>query len=75
MVLAFKEAEDGRGYILRLIETEGKETTVAVDMPYLAFQRVSETNLVEENQRELSAGGHAVTVAIKPFAVVTLRLE
>ena len=75
MVLAFKEAEDGRGYILRLIETEGKETTVAVDMPYLAFQRVSETNLVEENQRELPGDGHAVTVAIKPFAVVTLRLE
>ena len=75
MVLAFKEAEDGKGHILRLIETEGKETTTAVNLPYLEPKHVFETNLVEENQRELPGCGHSVTVSIEPFAVVTLRLE
>ena len=56
------------------IETEGKETTIAVNMPYLEPEQVFETNLVEENQRQLPGVGHAVTVPIKPFAVATIRL-
>ena len=74
MALTFKKAEDGKGYILRLIETEGKETTTTVTLPYLALRQVFEANLVEENQRVLPGGGHSVAVTIKPFAVATLRL-
>ncbi|MBQ36810.1 MAG: glycoside hydrolase family 38 C-terminal domain-containing protein [Candidatus Latescibacteria bacterium] len=75
MVLAFKRAEDGRGHILRLAETDGRETVVTVNLPFLAFQQVLETNLVEEDQRELPGGEHSVTVSIRAFAVTTLRLQ
>ena len=74
MVLTIKKAEDGKGYILRLIETEGKETTATVNLPYLALGQVFESNLVEENQRVVPSGAHSVALTIKPFSVVTLRL-
>ncbi len=74
MVLTIKKAEDGKGYILRLIETEGKETTATVNLPYLALGQVFESNLVEENQRVVPSGAHSVALRIKPFSVVTLRL-
>lgn len=74
MVLTFKKAEDDIGYILRLIETEGKETTATVHLPYLALGQVYETNLVEENQRVMPSSSHSTALTIKPFSVVTLRL-
>ena len=74
MALTFKKAEDGNGYILRLIETEGKETTTAVHVPHLALRHVFETNLVEENQRVLPCGPHSMEVTVGPFAMVTFRL-
>ena len=74
MALTFKKAEDDKGYILRLIETEGRETKATVYLPYLALGQVFETNLVEENQRVLPSGSHSVALTTKPFSVVTLRL-
>jgi alpha-mannosidase len=75
MVLTFKKAEDGQGHILRLLETEGTETVATVNLPFLEFRQVSETNLVEEDQRELPGARHSLTVAIKPYALTTLRLQ
>ena len=74
MVLTLKRAEDGRGHILRLLETDGKETAVTVTLPFLAFRQVLETNLVEEDVRELLGGGPSVKVAMNPHTVTTLRL-
>jgi hypothetical protein len=74
MVLTLKRAEDGRGHILRLLETDGKETAVTVTLPFLAFRQVLETNLVEEDVHELPGGGPSVKVAMNPHTVTTLRL-
>ena len=74
MGLAFKRAEDGAGYILRLIETEGRETKVRVTLPHFRLSPAFEANLVEQNRRLLPCTRHAVEVGIKPFGIATLRL-
>jgi alpha-mannosidase len=74
VLLTLKRAEDGDGYIARLIESAGQETEATVTLPYLPAMHAWETNLVEENQRLLSCTAHAVRVQLKPFAMATLRL-
>jgi alpha-mannosidase len=74
VLLTLKRAEDGDGYIVRLIETEGKEGEAEVALPYLTILRALETNLVEENQRPLPCARHVVKVILKPFAIATIRL-
>jgi alpha-mannosidase len=74
MLLTLKRAEDGNGFILRLVETEGKEALVSIAIPLLSIRRAYEANLVEENQRLLPCMAHAVRVGVKPFAIVTVRL-
>jgi len=74
MLLTFKQAEDGDGYVLRLIETEGKETWVTVTMPHLALVHAFETNLVEENQRLLPCGPQTVETTVRPFGIATIRV-
>ena len=75
LAVTLKRAEDGNGLIVRLVETEGKETEVQVTMPYVSILHAYETNLVEENQRLLSCTQHDVQVTVKPFAIATLRLQ
>ena len=74
MLLTLKRAEDGRGLIARLIETEGVETRTTVNLPYAPILHAFEANVVEENQRALSCSPHAVTVSLAPFAICTIRL-
>jgi hypothetical protein len=75
MLLTFKQAEDGDGIVLRLIETAGKETTATVTVPSLSIQHAFETNLVEENERLLTSTSHAVQTTLTPYAMRTIRLR
>lgn len=73
-LLACKRAEDGDGVILRLIETEGKETLATITLPQVAFSRVFVTNLVEENLCLLAHHNHSIQAPLQPYAIATLRL-
>jgi hypothetical protein len=73
-LLTLKRAEDGDGLIIRLIETEGQEVTAKVALPHLALKKAWRTNLVEENQAELTYTEHSVTVPIKAFGISTIRI-
>lgn len=73
-VLAVKQAEDGDGVIVRLVETEGKETHVSLTLPQTQVWHAYETNLVEENQRVLPVNRHSVLVTVKPYGMATLRI-
>ena len=75
MLLTLKRAEDGDGIIVRLIETEGQETTARVRLPQLTINRAYRTNLVEENEGELTSTPHEVAVPVKAFGISTIRLQ
>jgi len=75
LLLTLKKAEDGNGIIIRLIETEGKNTATTVTLPFISIIHAYQANLVEENERLLSAQEHEVTVSIKAFGITTIRVE
>ena len=75
LLLTLKQAEDKRGLIVRLMETEGEETEVTVRLPSLAIAQAFQTNLVEEDERPLLTQKHKVAVSIKAFGIITIRVQ
>ena len=75
LLLTLKKAEDENGIVIRLIETEGKDTVATVRLPFISITQAYQTNLVEENWRSLSAQKHAVVVAMKAFSITTIRVQ
>jgi len=51
VISAVKKAEDGNGYIVRLVETQGTDTDAILEVPGEP-ERVVETNLVERDLEE-----------------------
>ena len=70
---ALKTAQDGEGVILRVNETEKRRTRAVISLPY-APAKVYETNLMEENEREIPCAGTGFTIRLKPFEVKTFRI-
>ena len=75
LLTTIKQAEDGQGVIARLIETDGRQTTATVTVPGLTIEKAWQTNLVEENQAELSPADHDVAVPVKASGIATVRLQ
>jgi hypothetical protein len=75
IALTLKPAEDEAGFILRLFETAGQETTATVTLPTLSIQDAWQTNLVEENPHPLPYTPHTVQFTLPPHAIRTLRLQ
>ncbi|MEQ8673905.1 MAG: alpha-mannosidase [Aggregatilineales bacterium] len=75
IIETIKRAEDGEGVIVRGYEYMRwrGDVTVITAFPMKAAYR---TNILEENQEELSIGddGHSVSFTVTPFKIVTLRL-
>jgi alpha-mannosidase len=71
---AFKEAEDGNGYILRLRETSGKDGQAVVRCPWLPIEQAFLTNGVEENATPLVPSAKGVAVPLKAWRFMTVRL-
>ncbi len=71
-----KSAEmNGRGFIIRLNETTGQETTATVTLPLLPLESVAATSLVEDDRGEpISHGPHSFKVKLPPFGVKTFRV-
>ena len=68
-----KRAEDGQGLIVRLYESRRQRGPVTLTT---AFEVVEawRTNLLEENQTALEQSGKRVSLFIKPYEIVTVRL-
>ena len=73
-VSGFKRADDGRGYILRFWENEGRAANAALKMSPI-FTRAWMTNLAEEPGDEIPIRKGMVSVGVRPFGIITLRLE
>ena len=74
-LLTWKRAEDGDGTILRLQDTAGEASNIRIHSPFLTFERAWLCNLLEDNQAEIKIQGDDLSVPIKPFQVLTLRLH
>ena len=74
ILLTLKKAEDGEGIIIRLNETEGRDTEVNVTLPRITIGKVYATNLVEENDKLLDVRGQTIKINIKAFGVKTIRI-
>ncbi len=75
VLTTLKRAEDEDGFILRLVETEGKATDVTVELPFLAIAEAFTTDLVEKNTHPLVSQPHSVTVTLEPMSIRTIRLR
>ena len=74
-LLTLKQAEDGDGIIVRLLETEGKPVTAKLSVPHLTIKKAYRTNLMEENESEAAFTPHEVTATVGAFGITTIRLE
>lgn len=74
VVETVKGAEDGRGVIVRLYESQRRRGTFRLEagLPVLAAWH---TNLLEEDQEPLDVEGRTVTASIRPYQIMTMRLE
>ncbi len=73
-ITAFKQAEDGNGYILRLRETSGREGTARLNSPFFRIAQAYAANGVEENQAPLPARPGGIDIPLKPRQFTTIRL-
>jgi alpha-mannosidase len=74
-LITWKQAEDGDGVILRLQETAGRATNAVVHFPRAAVRSANVCSAVEGSGGTLAANGHAVTVRLGPWEVVTVRVR
>jgi len=68
-------AEDGEGTVLRFLEVAGKESTVEVQTPLLEVKSAWRCDALERKQGPLSISSHGFEFSVKPFQIVTVRLE
>lgn len=66
--------QPGRGYIVRLVETEGKPADVTVELSRLPLSGAMECDLVENDRGPLEVRGHTVRLKMGPYSFATVRL-
>ena len=71
---ALKKAEDSDEVILRLFETTGETTKGEIEF-FQRIKRATFANLLEEEEQELTVEGNKLTLGVKPFQIVTLKLK
>lgn len=70
---AVKLGEDGESVVLRLWEAEGRQRQAHLAL-HPSFVAVECVDLLEENASSVPLVQHGVTLAFKPFEIVTLKL-
>jgi hypothetical protein len=73
LLLGMKAAEDGDGVILRLAETEGRETACQVSLPILDIEQAWQTDLVERNITPVTIEGNTICVTVAANSACTIR--
>lgn len=68
-----KRAEDGNGTVLRMYESENSYTKAKVTVD-ADFTKAYVCNLLEETEAEAEVRGKEISVVLKPYEVVTLKL-
>jgi len=71
---ALKKAEDSDEVILRFFETKGEPTQARVEI-FREIKRVTLVDLLEREEREVPFTRRGFILKVKPFEIVTLKLE
>jgi len=74
VVVNWKEAENGQGTILRLLEAGGRSAHAEISLPVFALQKVMLDNAAEQDQTVIPASAHSFAIDLKPHQIMTLRL-
>ena len=75
VLVTWKMAEDGEGTILRFLEVAGKESVIEVQTPLLEVKSAWMSDALERKQGPLQVLPHGFRFSVKPFQIVTIRLE
>jgi hypothetical protein len=75
VLVTWKMAEDGDGTILRFLEVGGQAATVEVQTPRVDVQSAWSSDALERKQAALETSAHGFRFSVKPFQIVTVRLE
>ncbi|MCX6376541.1 MAG: glycosyl hydrolase-related protein, partial [Armatimonadetes bacterium] len=73
-LLTLKRAENGDGYVLRLMETAGRASSVRSGSGLLAIRSAELLDNVENPIKKLSVRNGSVRIELHPREIVTLRL-
>ena len=73
VIETIKLAEDGRGVIVRLYESQRKRGTFTLECAF-SLAGAWRTNLLEENKELLEVNGQELLAEIRPYQIMTLRL-
>lgn len=68
-----KKAEDKDGIVLRMYESENSYTKAKLTV-HTSFEKAYICNLLEETEEEASVNGNEITVVLKPYEVVTVKV-
>ncbi len=69
-----KLAEDSDSCIVRLFESMNRQTTVTLQFGFPVNQ-VQTADMLENPMEELTAEQNAVTLTVKPFEIITLKIQ
>lgn len=70
----WKAAEDGKGTVLRLLETSGTESKATLRFPFFHLQRAWLCTAMEEDLREIPVEGSALEITLQPHQIATVRI-
>jgi alpha-mannosidase len=73
VVETIKRAEDGSGLVVRFYESQRRRGQVTLTAGFDLAQ-AWRASLLEENQTELAREGRRISLFVKPYEIVTLRL-
>jgi alpha-mannosidase len=73
VIETIKQAEDGQGIIVRFYESQRRRGMINLKAGF-EIESAWRTNLLEENQAALAPNGPDLTLSVRPFEIVTLRL-
>lgn len=73
VIETIKQAEDGRGIIVRFYESQRARGEVRLHTGF-PLKAAILTNLIEEDETALDTRESSVTLPVRPFEIVTLRL-
>ncbi len=74
VVETVKQAEDGRGIIVRVYESQRHRGVFRLETG-LPLEAAWRTNLLEDDQEPVEVEGNALRAMIRPYQILTLRLE